>query len=339
MNTNIVSISGGKDSTATALLAVERAAENVRFVFADTGHEHSATYEYVDYLSQQLEALAGVGIDKVKSDFAGEIEAKRQKLINHFIHLDDMGALNKSLKRFTAPILERMIEHLKPTGVPFLDLCILKGRFPGTRSAFCTTRLKHEPLNKYQEQFIESSRAVISWQGVRRDESPKRANLPERDVEFGSWEPEPSGMLIYRPILDWKAADCFAQHKKFGVNWNPLYERGMGRVGCMPCINARKPEVREIQRRFPEEFERVAEWERLVSEASKRGVSTFMDARITAKYLGTGKTVADIKIDSHGIKTYSEWAMTARGGRQFDLINVIEANDVPLCSSVYGLCE
>lgn len=312
---NIVSISGGKDSTATALVAIESQAENIRFVFADTGHEHSATYDYVNYLDGELKALCGTGIDWVSADFTQEFKDRRQGLIQHMIALNDCGNGNRRLKHYTASILNRMIDALEqPTGIPFLDLCMIKGRFPGTRSRFCSERLKHEPLNKYHMGFTKYSRAVISWQGVRRDESTPRESLIEKDVEFGSWESEPSGMLIYRPILDWKAEDCFAQHKKFGIKWNPLYEKGMGRVGCMPCIHANKAEVREIARRFPEEFERVAEWERLVSDASKRGISTFMDARVTAKFLGTGKTTDDIKVASHGIHTYTQWAMTARGG-------------------------
>lgn len=36
---NVVSMSGGKDSTAMALLAIERGVENLHLVFADTGHE------------------------------------------------------------------------------------------------------------------------------------------------------------------------------------------------------------------------------------------------------------------------------------------------------------
>ena len=45
---HVVSMSGGKDSTATALLALEtQSREDVRFVFADTGNEHSAVYEYL----------------------------------------------------------------------------------------------------------------------------------------------------------------------------------------------------------------------------------------------------------------------------------------------------
>lgn len=336
---NVVSISGGKDSTATALLAYERGVENIRFVFADTGHEHPVTYKYVGYLNSRFQELTGSGIDVVTSDFSNEILAKRQSLIAHYIEIANMGPGNNRLKDFTLPILDRMIDALVPTGNPFLDLCLWKGRFPGTRSRFCSEFLKHAPLTKYHESLMGQFSTIVSWQGVRKDESKERALLTEREVEFGSWEPEPSGLLIYRPILDWTAEECFALHDKYGIDCNPLYKKGMRRVGCMPCIHTTKEELREIARRYPEVIERIAWMERTVSIASKRNASTFFDARVTAKYLGTGKTVNDISPITHGVETYLEWARTERGGRQQSLIAAIDMDLVPLCSSVYGLCE
>jgi len=67
-------MSGGKDSTATALVAIERGTENLRFVFADTGHEHRHTYEYIEYLEGRL----GITIDRVKADFSRQIAGKRE---------------------------------------------------------------------------------------------------------------------------------------------------------------------------------------------------------------------------------------------------------------------
>ena len=60
---HVVSLSGGKDSTATALVAIElHGRENCRFVFADTGNEHEATYEYaLEYLPRAL----GINVDVV----------------------------------------------------------------------------------------------------------------------------------------------------------------------------------------------------------------------------------------------------------------------------------
>lgn len=75
---HVVSLSGGKDSTATMLLALEQQSrESLRFVFADTGNEHEATYEYVmDYLQAALD----IRIDVVRADFSEEFATKRANL-------------------------------------------------------------------------------------------------------------------------------------------------------------------------------------------------------------------------------------------------------------------
>lgn len=336
---NVISLSGGKDSVATALVAIESEAKNISFVFADTSHEHDETYKYIEYLDGELIKRSGVGITVVKANFQDDIDRKRNNLIAHREEVINGREGNRRLKNFTVDMLDRMINHLNPTGNAFLDLCLLKGRFPGTRSRFCSEELKHKPIEKYHESLMGEYTAVVSWQGVRRAESKARADLAKWDVEFGSWEPQPEGLLIYRPIIDWSANQCFEMHVKHGIKPNPLYKKGMGRVGCMPCIHCTKSEMREIQRRYPEIIERIAEMERLVSLASKMGASTFFDARVTAKYLGTGKTIDDIKTDTHGINTFVEWAMTEHGGRQKSLIYAIELDDIPVCSSVYGLCE
>lgn len=52
---NVISVSGGKDSTAMLLLAIERGTENIRPVFCDTGNEHPLTYDYVRYLALKAE--------------------------------------------------------------------------------------------------------------------------------------------------------------------------------------------------------------------------------------------------------------------------------------------
>lgn len=56
----IVSVSGGKDSTAT-VLALREAEIHARYVFSDTGWEAPETYEYLDTLTRVL----GITIDRV----------------------------------------------------------------------------------------------------------------------------------------------------------------------------------------------------------------------------------------------------------------------------------
>lgn len=315
---NIISVSGGKDSTALLLLALERGAENMQAVFADTGHEQHQTYEYVQYLNDKV-----FPIRTIRADFSADLARKAGFVATKW---REQGIPEDRVLR--------AIELLKPTGNPFLDLCIWKGRFPSTRARFCSEELKRNPIIKQvQKPLLDAGDGIISWQGVRADESPARATLPERDLVGGG--KDGAELWNFRPILTWTVEDVFAMHRKHGIEPNPLYRQGMGRVGCMPCIHAKKNELLEIANRFPEELERVAEWERLVSDASKHGVSMFFAADTTP-----GAHQTDHTLPMPDIWKVVEWSKTGRGGRQFDMFKVEgEQAEGRLCSSIYGLCE
>lgn len=78
---HVVSMSGGKDSTATALLCRElHDPETIRYVFADTGNEHPLTCEYLDYLQDRLNAP----IDRLKVDFTARLERKATYVATHW---------------------------------------------------------------------------------------------------------------------------------------------------------------------------------------------------------------------------------------------------------------
>lgn len=306
---NLLSVSGGKDSTALILHAMERGIE-FRCCVADTGHEHPDTYEYLDYLRDKL----GIEIEVAKADFAKRIEGKAKYVAEHWA--DDGISEDK---------IQLALDTLKPTGNPFLDMCIWKGRFPSPKGRFCTDELKTVPItNQIVLPILKSGQGVRSWQGVRADESPRRATYPMHEkIDYGVW--------VYRPLLRWTAAEVFAIHRKHGVKPNPLYLKGMNRVGCMPCIMSRKGELAEISRRFPEVIERLKKWEELVSWASKRGCSTFFGVRPFAedKY--------NVHYSTEGIEAAVLWSKTLRGGKQFGLFE--EHEEIPACSSNYGLCE
>ena len=307
---NIISVSGGKDSTALLLLAIERGAENMSAVFADTGNEHQITMDYVQYLSENV-----FPIRTVRADFTRQIAGKREYVLTKWA---DKGVPQSAIDRAAAA--------LAPSGNPFLDLCIWKGRFPSTKAAFCSEELKRNPIiNQVQNPVLESGDDVRSWQGVRRDESLNRRFLIESELK--STHANGAELWNYRPILDWTAEDAFAMHRKHGIKHNPLYEMGMGRVGCMPCINCRKDELLEISKRFPEVIDRIAQWEEAVKQASKRQAATFFAAPSDDNEWSAMQT----------IETKVEWAKTSRGGKQFDFLRI--QNDGPICSSVYGLCE
>ena len=73
---HVVSVSGGKDSCATLLLALERCPiESIVPIFCDTGHEHPAVYDYLNL--NYLERILAVRIRRLKADFSEQIAAKR----------------------------------------------------------------------------------------------------------------------------------------------------------------------------------------------------------------------------------------------------------------------
>src|SRR5690606_2512277 len=285
---NIISVAGGKDSTALLLLAIEQEAPSLQAVFADTGNEHPLTYEYLDY----LERASGVHIQRIRADFTAQIEKRRQMMQK----VIEGTHKNQGRYEWTPTIARRALEVLIPSGNPFLDMCLVHGRFPSTMVAFCSKELKRDQLTKQVHQpLLALGEDVISWQGVRADESPKRALLPMREHVLTH---KTGGELWnYRPILTWTAEQCFEMHRKHGIEPNPLYSMGMARVGCMPCINARKDELLEISKRFPAELGRIAEWERLVSLASKCSVATFFPA----SDLGAA-SAAEASTVTHGIQ-------------------------------------
>mgnify|MGYP000940027294 FL=1 len=309
MEHNIISVSGGKDSTALLLLAIERGAESMQAVFADTGNEHSITYDYVQYLSDTV-----FPIRTVRADFSRQIAGKREFVLTKWA--DKWGAPQEAIDRAAAALV--------PTGIPFLDLCIWKGRFPSTMRAFFSEELKRNPIIDQVQSLALRTGDVISWQGVRRDELIKRRFLAERELKITA--PNGNEMWNYRPILDWTADECFAMHRRHGVKHNPLYEQGMARVGCMPCINCRKDELNEIAKRFPEVIDRIREWETAVKLASRRGGATFFPAPSDDSEWSATQTI-DMVV---------KWAATSRGGRQRDFFREM---DGPSCSSIYGLCE
>ncbi|WP_374566010.1 phosphoadenosine phosphosulfate reductase family protein [Ideonella sp.] len=361
---HVVSVSGGKDSAATLLLALERfGSSRVVPVFCDTGNEHERTYAYLDHLEQAL----GVRIMRLRASFEDEIAAKRMFIARDTRHRREYQRVSKVDRagravyrrhrdgslvmvpvidaktgetvgqqpvqatgwnagrkvRWTNKAKRRALAVLHPTGNAFLDLCLWKGRFPSRKAQFCTEQLKRDPAVSFQLGLIEAGHTVVSWQGVRRDESPNRRAA----TKFERLAPR---LYAFRPLVDWSAAEVFAYCAGRSLQPNPLYLQGMSRVGCMPCINVNKAELREIAVRFPEHLQRIAEWEFKVSAASKRGGSTFMTESHAAR--DRRKVFADLHIWSR-----VQWATTRRGGRQYDLLASAEPSTA--CASAYGLCE
>lgn len=325
---HVVSVSGGKDSTALYLLAVERGMPFTA-VFADTQHEHEYVYEMVDNLPR---LTGGPTIRTVRADFTNDFIRKRNYILEKW-----------PLAGVPQDKVERAAALMRPTGSAFLDLCIIKGRFPGANSRFCTDELKIRPMWFHvNKPILEDGRALISWQGIRAEESIVRRDLLRFQRANIVWNGEKKDVkrravdwrsYIYRPIHHWKINDVWEMHRKHGIDPNPLYGMGMGRVGCLPCIMCRKDELRQIAAKFPEAIDKLEEWEAIVKETSKQGNATFFCASDDPLYQGeTGAAFNQMK---YGIRSRVDWSRTSYGGVQYNMLLA----DIGTSCSEWGVCE
>ncbi|GGV16098.1 phosphoadenosine phosphosulfate reductase [Kitasatospora herbaricolor] len=93
----------------------------------------------------------------------------------------------------------------------------------------CCSLRKVEPLNR-------GLGGYDAWAtGLRRDESPTRANTP-----VVSWDPKRRKVKI-APIARWTQEDVDAYVAANGVLLNPLLWEGYTSVGCSPLSCTRKP--------------------------------------------------------------------------------------------------
>ena len=74
----------------------------------------------------------------------------------------------------------------------------------------------------------------VWFTALRRDQSPSRANLQEREP-FRL----PSGKTIQRvaPLAAWTAKDIWGYAKQHGIPLLPLYTLGYTSIGCEPCTS------------------------------------------------------------------------------------------------------
>jgi 3'-phosphoadenosine 5'-phosphosulfate sulfotransferase (PAPS reductase)/FAD synthetase len=310
-----VGMSGGKDSTALALWSWYESGiprDQIRVVFCDTGNEDALTYAFLDYLRELFP-----------------------------------------------------IETLNPE-YDFYELANKKKRFPSRKAQFCTQFLKIIPNREHIMRLMREGHEVCKLNGVRREEghsSNTRSTAEAWEFDAGPY------CWTHRPLLHWTIDDIWEMHRRYlsldrvcdliaddptmqperkqqliermrqkGVPRNPLYEMGASRVGCFPCINSRKAELRSLAKFRPERVDYLEQKEQEIR--NRHGRSTFFARTHVPEHLrslevstASGETV---KVPT--IRDVIEWAQTARGGWQFDMD--FDDDDLPVSAcDVGGFCE
>lgn len=139
-----------------------------------------------------------------------------------------------------------------------------RGMFPSRLRRFCTQELKVFPMARHLRGLMDAGHEVINAVGIRAAESEARSKMPE-------WEWDTTfDCEVWRPMLAWSQDDVIAIHKRHGLRPNPLYLLGASRVGCWPCIYARKSEIRLIAETDPKRIVRLRVLESQVGEDAIR---------------------------------------------------------------------
>jgi len=188
----LISLSGGKDSTACLLWALNTLPkEDIIPYYIDTKWEHNAVYDYLDYLEEKLD----IKIIRLESEGMEALSIRKKMMPNNFMR-------------------------------------------------FCTFELKIKPAIKfYYENFVSKNIDFINIVGVRREESEARANTESFAVRKEKYEGVSFKVKTLYPVAYWDTQRVFDYHKENKIEVNPLYKKGLTRVGCYPCIYAKKHEL------------------------------------------------------------------------------------------------
>ena len=252
--------------------------------------------------------------------------------------VQDMG------RRAMAEIERRELAPTDPLDFPLL--AELKHTFPRRKMQFCTEYLKLRPQQRWIRENVTDE--FRRYSGVRRQESQNRqARQPQE------WD-EVFGCELFHPLVDWTKQMVFDFIAFHGEQVNPLYTLGFSRVGCAPCVNSGKTDIRAWAERFPEMIDKVRAWEQRVGKTffgpmiprATKAAEKYADAVSEWEELmrrldetnapGSASPPKPVRPENaiNWIDDVVKWSKTVHGGSQLEILY-----ERPTCESDYGLCE
>ncbi|MCQ4139208.1 phosphoadenosine phosphosulfate reductase family protein [Chryseobacterium sp. EO14] len=323
----ITPISGGKDSQAATLWAVEKfGLKSLIGVFCDVKWEADETYLHIDYFTNKL----GIKFKVLKSK-----------------KYDGMVDLAVKRGRFPSATARFCTEELKI--FPMIDFILtLKDHIivvDGIRADESSKRSKMQPECRYfkyyfepyqnnsmiVEQFSENP-PVTHKQKSKLKKAQERLLLGKEDPKFYTYRKEDvfkwcekyDDSLI-RPVFNKTGDEVIYYSLNRGYEINPRYKRGHKRVGCDPCIFEDIPSLKITVIESPAVVDKV------IYAEEKANSSFFPPNKIPKRYHS--------KRDKKG-KTYPTMRDVARYINDKTAIPDMFTDDpVFKCKSHYNICE
>lgn len=208
----IIGISGGKDSTATALWMLDRfPKDKIHLVHNPTGAGWPENVSYLEYLEDFLN-------HKIISVAAGDFPFPTER--------DDW---------YSGPTLFDMIRG--------------RGRWPSFWTRYCTRYLKQVPIRQYAYQF--SNPLLVFGIRADESKGRSQLNKYDTDDKgYSDWVVYKTPK--YHPILEWSKDDVYSLLDMSGVKHNPIYQyTDRVGCWCCPLKNGLS-DIKSFCRRHPD---------------------------------------------------------------------------------------
>lgn len=324
----LVPFSGGKDSQATLLWAIEKyKVENVTAVFCDTKWEHEITYKHIEYV---IEKTGVAFVDLVSKKYNGMVDLAIKK--TRFpstkakfctTELKVVPMIDFVLEQKESVLIVQGIRSDESISRSLMDenCRFFKYYFEPyqTNSMLIEKLSKGQKLSLVQIKNLEKAKARLA----EGKEDKKYHTYRKKDV-FAFCEKFADD--IWRPFFNATADEVISFSLNRDIEINPLYFQGFSRVGCFPCIMCTQDEIDLIIKSFPETVDKIYDAEQ------KAGSTFFPPNKVPPRY----RSMTDAK----GNK-YSKFEDIVKYRKDKNATGDLFAddNEVNGCKSVYSICE
>lgn len=324
----LIPLSGGKDSQAAMLWAIEHyGLENCQSIFCDVKWEADETYKHVDYLVKKTGIKHNVVTSK-KYDGMIDMAVKRGRfpssparfctqelkifpmidfilsLEQHIFVIDGVRAdesLSRSLQNKECRFFKYYFQPYKSNSMT-IEKYSLKPPTSLNQKKELEKAIQRLAIGKEDEKFFTyRKKEVIAWCKKYADD-------------------------LIRPFFNSTANDVIKYSLERGYDINPLYYQGDGRVGCEPCVMSNLGQIKVYV------FDRPKVIEKIRAAEIKTGSSFFAPDKIPKRY-HSQKTEANKSYPN--IDDIVRYIMDKNAtGDLFE-----QQSSSIRCKSIYNICE
>jgi len=156
----------------------------------------------------------------------------------------------------------------------------VRGKWPTATQRYCTSDTKRAPIYRLMTRLAAEQRAagaagqvrILNPIGMRAGESPRRALM----APFFHDQRASNGRRrvdVWLPIHSWTTAEVWADIRRSGVRYHPVYDKGMPRLSCRFCVLASRSALIRAAQLDPEGARRRAAMEERMGHTFQNGRS------------------------------------------------------------------